>query len=157
MSMEFDFGELDELYQEIVLDHYKNPRGRGEVPDPDVTAEGFNPFCGDQVSLRLKLDGQGRVARASFRGQGCSISQASASMLTALVEGRTLPEVQRAATRFRDLMHGKQLSEAELEELGDLEALQGVRKFPIRIKCALLSWAALEEGIEEYQARAGKR
>ena len=154
LSQEFDFGELDELYQEVILDHYRSPKNRHQLQDPDIESKGFNPFCGDEVVILVKLDGDGRVREASYQGQGCSISQASASMLTALVKGKTLEEGERLSQSFRELMRGTQLSEQELEAMGDLEALQGVRKFPIRIKCALLPWAALDDGVEEYRSRA---
>jgi len=147
----FDFGELDELYREVVLDHYRNPRNRGRVKEPDIEAEGFNPFCGDEISLQLKLDGDGRIREVGFQGQGCSISQASASMMTEVLKGKSLADARRLIGIFKGMMHGKVPDEAELSELGDLEALQGVRKFPIRIKCALLAWTTLEEGLERFK------
>ena len=150
---ESDFGELDELYREVILDHYRNPKNRHNLEAPDFQCEGFNPFCGDEVTIQVKLDGNGRVDAASHQGQGCSISQASASMLTDLMKGKTLEETQALSRTFREMMRGAHLSDEEMESLRDLEALQGVRKFPIRIKCALLAWAALEDGLEEYRTR----
>ena len=143
--------ELDELYREVILDHYRNPRNPDLVADAQIKAEGFNPFCGDQVSLQIKLNGNGIIESVGLQGGGCSISQASASMLTELLKGKTLDEAEAASASFRRLMHGDPVDRADLEALGNLEALAGVRKFPIRIKCALLSWAALEEGIEKYR------
>lgn len=145
---------LDDLYREVILDHYRSPRNSEPVPDPDFTAEGQNPFCGDEVYLQVKMEGE-RIARIGLRGQGCSISQASASMMTEVVLGKTLDEAMRLSRLFRALMHGRELSPEDLEALGDLEALQGVRKFPVRIKCALLAWMALEEGVERYRAGKG--
>ena len=150
------FGELDDLYQEVILDHYRNPRNPGELPEPDVSARGFNPFCGDEIVLGLKLSPNGQVEAVGSTGQGCSISQASASILTELMKGKSLEEAEAIGQLFRAMMQGKELSEEELEQMGELEALQGVRKFPIRIKCALLAWATLDDGIEEYRAKADK-
>ena len=146
--------ELDDLYQELILDHYRNPRNTKKLEDADIEARGFNPFCGDEVILDAALDGEGRIHEVGFDGRGCSISQASASMMTELLSGKTPAEAQVLATLFRDLMHGKELSEEERESLGDLEVLEGVRQYPIRIKCALLAWFALQEGIEEHLARS---
>ena len=143
--------ELDELYRQVILDHYRNPRNPDLVADAQIKAEGFNPFCGDQVSLQIKLSGDGTVEEVGLQGKGCSISLASASILTELLKGKTLDEAKVASDTFRRLMHGEPVDKADLEAIGDLEALEGVRKFPIRIKCALLAWAALEEGMEEYQ------
>ena len=137
----------------MILDHYRSSRNRQKLEGPDIEFDGYNPFCGDQVVLQVKL-ANGRVEAASFQGDGCSISQASASMMTGLLKGKTLEEAQALADMFRKMMHGQPPTEEELSEMGDLEALQGVRKFPIRIKCALLAWATLEDGIEQYNKRA---
>ena len=145
--------ELDELYREVILDHYRSPRNPVPLEAPDIESEGFNPFCGDQIVVQLKLDGDGRVAQTSSRGEGCSISLASVSMMTELLKGKTLNESEELRERFRALMMGEELSEEILLSMGDLEALQGVRKFPIRIKCALLAWSALQDGINEYRAQ----
>lgn len=148
--------ELDELYGEVILDHYRNPRNPIAVADAQIKAEGFNPFCGDQVSLQIKLNGGGTIESVGLQGNGCSISQASASMLTELLKGKSLDEAETASDAFRRLMHGEPLGKDDLEALDDLKALEGVRKFPIRIKCALLAWAALEEGVDEYRRRQDK-
>ena len=150
------FGDLDDLYQEVILDHYRNPRNLGNLPDANVSSRGFNPFCGDEVILNLKLAANGRVEAVGFTGQGCSISQASASILTELVKERSLEEVEELAHLFRSMMQSKELSEEEIDRLGELEVLQGVRRFPIRIKCALLPWATLNDAIEEHWAKADK-
>ena len=151
----FPIEELDELYQDVILDHYRNSRNKAKLESPDIEFDGFNPFCGDEVVLQIKLsDGaaNGTVGAASFHGQGCSISQASASMMTDLLKGKTLEEAVALSEMFRKMMMGTAPTDEELERMGDLEALQGVRKFPIRIKCALLAWAALEDGIQEYHS-----
>jgi nitrogen fixation NifU-like protein len=152
----FDFGELDDLYREVILDHYRSPRNRHTLESVDIEAHGFNPFCGDEVVLQLKLDEAGQIDKISQGGQGCSISQASASILSDLIRGKTLEEGEKLSGAFREMMRGQELSNEQLDAMGDLEALQGVRKFPIRIKCALLPWAALDDGVAEYRSRSSE-
>jgi nitrogen fixation NifU-like protein len=136
--------QFDELYRELILQHYRHPRNRGRLPGAALRAEGANPVCGDEVTIELEMN-DGRIARAAFEGQGCSISQASASMLTETVAGKTVAEVRRLADAFeRMLVNG----EPPAPELGDLEAFQGVSKFPVRVKCALLSWKVLQRALE---------
>jgi nitrogen fixation NifU-like protein len=149
----FDFGDLDDLYREVILDHYRSPRNRRSLEAVDIETRGFNPFCGDEVVLQLKLDQAGLIDEISQGGHGCSISQASASILSDLVRGKTLEEGEKLSGAFREMMRGEELSNDQLNAMGDLEALQGVRKFPIRIKCALLPWAALDDGVAEYRTR----
>ncbi|MGE3622242.1 MAG: Fe-S cluster assembly sulfur transfer protein SufU [Acidimicrobiia bacterium] len=154
---------LEDLYREIILDHYRSPRNRGELESPPaVRVEGFNPLCGDEVVVYLDLDGD-VVRDIRIAGQGCSISQSSASMMSAAVKGRTLDEVRAMTRAFKGMMsiHEQSLDgeggepaddEATTEpgvSLGDLEALRGVVKFPVRIKCATLSWNTLLEGIDQ--------
>jgi nitrogen fixation NifU-like protein len=143
---------LDDLYREVILDHYSHPRNKGELPDPDISVEGANPLCGDELSIFVKLDG-GRVAEVRFTGRGCSISQASASMMTEQIKGKTLEEARALTARFKGMMQGQAVDE---EAMGELASLQGVRKFPVRVKCATLSWVALEQGIEEFETTSGK-
>lgn len=143
---------LDDLYREVILDHYSHPRNKGELPDPDIKVEGANPLCGDELSIYVKLDG-GRVADVRFVGRGCSISQASASMMTEQIKGKTIDEARALAGRFKAMMQGEPVSQ---DELGELMALQGVRKFPVRVKCASLSWVALEQGMDEFETAKGK-
>ena len=150
----FDFSELDDLYREVILDHYRSPRNRQTLDAPDIETHGFNPFCGDEVVLQLKLDNAGLIRDVSQGGHGCSISQASASILSDLLRGKTLEEGEQLSWAFREMMRGDELSGEQLDAMGDLEALQGVRKFPIRIKCALLPWAALDDGVAEYRSRS---
>ncbi len=138
---------LDDLYRELILDHYARPRNKGTLEDADIKVEGTNPLCGDELSIFVQLD-DGKIAQARFVGRGCSISQASTSMMTEQIIGKTLEEARALVRRFKAMMHGEPVSE---EELGDLLALQGVRKFPVRVKCATLAWVALEQGVEEFE------
>jgi nitrogen fixation NifU-like protein len=157
---------LEDLYREIILDHYRNPRNRGELPSPPaLRVEGFNPLCGDEVVVYLDVDGDGSVTDIRISGQGCSISQSSASMMSSAVKGRSAEEVRALIRAFKAMMsiHEQRLDGSEevdpiaLEpdvKLGDLEALQGVVKFPVRIKCATLSWNTLAQGLDEAQEEA---
>ena len=145
---------LDELYRDIILDHYKNPRHRNDLNHPDLESQGNNPFCGDEISLQIKLS-QGRIVEIGFHGRGCSISQASGSIMAGAIEGKSLEEAGELSNIFRDLMKGKDLLPNQSDRLGELEALSGVREFPIRIKCALLGWSILEDGIKKYSSDNG--
>ena len=154
---------LEDLYREIILDHYRSPRNRGALDVPPAhKVEGFNPLCGDEVVLYLDVDPETETVRdIKIEGQGCSISQASTSMMSAAVKGKSLEEVRRLIRAFKALMsiHESKLEgesdgadlAADLEgvRLGDLEALQGVVKFPVRIKCATLAWNTLQQGLDE--------
>ena len=144
---------LDGLYGDLVMDHYRNPRNRGSLSDADVEAEEFNPFCGDRAILQLKLDSQGRVCGVSARAEGCSTIQAATSMLSGLLQGKSLGEVDELGARFRAAMKNGAEDEDDELELGDLRALQVVRRYPVRIKCALLPLTALEEGIKAYRKK----
>ncbi len=137
--------ELDELYREVILDHYRSPRHRGSLPSPTISREGLNPLCGDEVTIDLGLKGD-VIDEVAFRGSGCSISQSSASMLTEAVLGKTLAEAETLFRGFTAMMQGS--DEIDPESLGDLEALSGVRKFPVRVKCATLAWHTLAEALE---------
>ena len=150
----FDFSDVDDLYREIILDHYRSPRNQAELAEPDIVTEAVNPFCGDEVYLRMSLD-DGVVGSVSFRGTGCSISQASASMLTEAIKGKSLDEAESLYFLFRDMMQGRDPTAEESDKLGEVESLAGVKNFPIRIKCALLAWAALEDGIRAHRKRGG--
>jgi nitrogen fixation NifU-like protein len=140
--------ELDELYREIILDHYRSPRNRGSLEQPTATGEGDNPLCGDEVRVDLDIR-DGRVFDVRFEANGCSISQASASMMTEAVKGLNLEEVDSLFETFKGMMYSA--GEVDVEALGDLEALQGVRKFPVRVKCATLAWNTLQEALEEFR------
>jgi len=159
---------LEDLYREIILDHYRSPRNRGDLPVPPAhKVEGFNPLCGDEVVLYIDVDPETDTVRdVKIAGQGCSISQASTSMMSAAVKGKSLEETRQLIRAFKALMsiHESKLEgesdgsdlQAELEgvRLGDLEALQGVVKFPVRIKCATLAWNTLQQVLDEVQAEA---
>ena len=158
---------LEDLYREIILDHYRAPRNRGELPVPPAAkVEGFNPLCGDEVVLYLDVD-DGVVREIRTSGQGCSISQASTSMMSSAVKGQPVEDARQLIRAFKSLMSiheskldgevdgdGEAASTLEGVELGDLEALQGVVKFPVRIKCATLAWNTLTQGLDEAEARA---
>ena len=150
---DFSDHDLDDLYGEVIMDHYRNPKNSGRISDPDISSEGFNPFCGDRIILELTISGSDNINYISFKGEGCSISQATASMMTENIKGKSLSEAANLSEIFRAMMHGDTLSTTDLDKINDLICLQGVRKFPIRIKCALLSWAALDDGIQEYIAK----
>ncbi len=138
--------KLDDLYREVVLDHYRRPRGRAAVDRADISTEGFNPTCGDQVHVAVRLDGD-RLEAVQVDSRGCSISVASGSMMAELLRGKTREEAARLTAAFKDLMHGR-AGESPVD-LGDLEALEGVSRFPVRIKCALLPWTTLEGALED--------
>ena len=142
--------QLDELYREVILDHFRQPRNQGELPDAQIKAEGTNPLCGDEITFWLKLNG-GRVQAARFVGKGCAISQAAGSMLTERLHGKTLPEVEALIHAMKRLMQGEEPDPAL--DLGDLESLAGVRKFPVRVKCAALSWNVIEQGLNDYRSQ----
>ena len=152
--------DLEELYREIILDHYRSPRNRGELTDEAaLRAEGFNPLCGDEILVTLHVDG-GVVTDIKISGQGCSISQSSASLMSAAVKGKPVDEVRKTIETFKTLMtvHEAQLEDAgdtpepepvDLRTLGELAALQGVVKFPMRIKCATLGWNTLTQALDD--------
>ena len=143
---------LEDLYREIILDHYRTPRNRGELPPPAAHAVGHNPLCGDEIDVYLQVEGD-IVTDVKVGGQGCSISQSSASMMSQAIKGRPVAEVRALVRRFKGMMSiedqgddDDKVADADIK-LGDLEALQGVVKFPVRIKCATLAWNTLAEGI----------
>jgi nitrogen fixation NifU-like protein len=146
--------QLDELYQEVILDHYKRPRCHGCLTSSNAQASLYNPLCGDQIQLTVALDAQDAAEKASntisdlgFAGHGCSISQASASMMAEVCKGKSVEEAKELIQHFRDLMRGARTGD-ESPELGDAVALEGVRKFSARVKCAMLAWEALEKCLE---------
>ena len=136
--------KLDSLYREVILDHYRSPRNRGPLPNPDLQAEGYNPLCGDEVTIQLAMDGD-RIRAVRFSAAGCSISQASASMMSGLLEGKTIAEAEALSETFKAMMHGQPIDE---EKMGDLIALEGVRHFPVRVKCALLPFETLKQALD---------
>lgn len=142
------FEALDDLYREVILDHFKNPRNHEKISPCDVEQEGYNPLCGDHITLQLKFE-NGKISKVGFWGKGCSISQASASILTKEVQGKSILEMEEEIQFFKSMMQGE--VNLEDKDIGDLEALSGVRKFPVRIKCALLGWTTLEEALNFYK------
>ncbi len=154
---------LEDLYREIILDHYRNPRNRGELETPPaVRAEGMNPLCGDEIVVYAQVE-DGRIADLAIGGQGCSISQSAASMMSAAVKGESVDDARAKIAAFKAMMsiHEHELvGDAEVEgpdpevKLGDLEALRGVVKFPVRIKCATLSWNTLAQALDEALGEA---
>ncbi len=156
---------LEDLYREVILDHYRSPRNRGELATPPATrAEGFNPLCGDEIVVYIDVDDQGVITDVAIGGQGCSISQSSASMMSAAVKGQTVEDARRLVSAFKAMMSihegeiggegGGDDDDAPPDDeapvrLGDLEALRGVVKFPVRIKCATLGWNTLTQALDE--------
>ena len=138
--------QLDELYREVILEHFKNSSHRGELPGAQIKAEGANPLCGDELAYYLQLQND-RIGQVRFKSKGCAISQAAASMLAQQLEGKTVQEAGRLVDTMKAMMQGQ--SPDESVDLGDLEALAGVRKFPVRIKCAALSWNVVEQGLKQ--------
>jgi nitrogen fixation NifU-like protein len=140
---------LDDLYQEIILDHMRSPRNKGPLADADVVREGKNPLCGDEVRVSLDVDA-GTIADVRYEGRGCAISQSSASMLTEAIKGLTVEEAAAFSAQFKRIMQGS--TDFDEDELGELAALLGVRKFPVRVKCATLAWNTLEQGLQALEA-----
>lgn len=138
---------LASLYQQLILDHYRNPRNKRGVEGAQVEVHMRNPTCGDEIRLELRVE-DGRIADVGFTGQGCSISQAAASMMTQLLRDRPLDEADQVASRFTEMMHGDEAA-AKDRSLGDLRALAGVSKFPVRVKCALLGFDAFQEAMKQ--------
>ena len=139
--------QLDELYREVILDHFRNSTHSGELPGAQIRVEGTNPLCGDELTFSVALT-NGRCSTVQFIARGCAISQAAASMLAQQLEGKSLSEVRRLVEAMKTLMQGQEPDPAV--DLGDLESLAGVRKFPVRVKCAALSWNVIEQGLKEY-------
>lgn len=137
--------KLSALYQELILDHYRRPRNKGTLPSPTASASLRNPLCGDEVDVHVQVH-DGRVADVKFAGRGCSISQASASMMTELVKGRTADEVRALGERFAEMIRGDE-SAAKDQALGQARALAGVARFPTRVRCALIAWEAMARAV----------
>jgi nitrogen fixation protein NifU and related proteins len=135
---------LDDIYKEVILDHYKNPRNKRELPGAELQCHANNPLCGDEITVFAHVD-DGSVAEVTFEGAGCSISQSSASMMTEAVTGRAVPDALKLAADFRSMMAGE--VDPSEEEFGDLIALKGVVQYPIRIKCAVLAWDVLQDAL----------
>ncbi|WP_156756496.1 Fe-S cluster assembly sulfur transfer protein SufU [Actinokineospora sp. G85] len=145
--------QLQQMYQEIILDHYKNPHGRGLRDPYDAESFQVNPTCGDEVTLRVRLDGE-QVADVSYEGQGCSISQASTSVLTDLVVGKPVGEAFKKLDAFLELMQGRGEVEPDEDVLEDGIAFAGVARYPARVKCALLGWMAFKDAVARAEGKA---
>lgn len=145
--------DLEELYQEVILDHSRRPRNFGELSDAAVRVHGDNPSCGDEIDLSVKFSADGSVDEIKFSGHGCAISQASASLMTAKVKGKPRPETEEVLRAFRDLVAGDGETSSPVK-LGDLGVMRGVRKFPQRVKCAMLAWRALEQALQQDAGEA---
>ena len=140
------FNNLDTLYRQVIMDHYKNPRNKGEIYGDVLTVDMNNPTCGDRIKLQMQVE-DGTVKDAKFEGEGCSISMSSASMMTQAIKGKNVDEALEMSEVFSRMMLGEEV-DTDME-LGDIESLQGVSKFPARIKCATLAWKAMEKGVKE--------
>lgn len=150
--------DLDELYRGVILDHYRNPRRRGTLDGDHIHAEGLNPSCGDEFFLDIRIE-DGVIVDAAMDGQGCSISQASGSMMMDAIVGKPIDKIKEISHKFRTMMSIEEGANPVDEDrpgsvLGDLEALQGVRKFPVRIKCADLAWVTLSDALAQAAAQA---
>jgi len=143
---------LDDLYKEVILDHYKNPRNKRELADAELTCSRNNPLCGDELTVYAHLD-DGTVSEVTFEGQGCSISQSSASMMTEAITGKSIDDAKALTDEFRGMMAGE--VEPDEDTFGELVALKGVVKYPIRVKCAVLAWDVLQEALEGAGQAAG--
>ncbi|MBI2343951.1 MAG: SUF system NifU family Fe-S cluster assembly protein [Deltaproteobacteria bacterium] len=144
---------LDELYRDVILDHFKSPRGKGILHDATIIAEGKNPLCGDELTLYVTLDGE-RIVQLRWDGHGCALCMASASMLAESMTQQPLDTVQHMAQAVLDMMHGAALP-THLR-MGDIEVMEGVKKFPVRIKCVLLPWTTLQEGMKHHDAHTAQ-
>ena len=144
---------LDDLYQEIILDHYRNPRNSEVLEGPDLLSKGFNPFCGDEVILTASINQIGFIEFTGLKTQGCAISQASASIMGELIKGKSLKEASGLSDLFRGVMQGQELTGDQAESLGEMAVLRGVKQFPVRIKCALLPWSTLDDAITDFSSK----
>ncbi|MGQ0679942.1 MAG: Fe-S cluster assembly sulfur transfer protein SufU [Actinomycetota bacterium] len=144
--------DLEDLYKEVILDHYRSPRNRAKIDGADVHLHRDNPLCGDEIDLYVDIE-DNKVTNVGFEGRGCSISQASVSMMTEKLKGMSLSEVEALATNFKQMMQGEGVPDED--SLGDLLALQGVQKYPVRIKCALLGWNTLLEAVKLHGEKHG--
>jgi nitrogen fixation NifU-like protein len=147
-----ELGDLEELYQEVILDHSRRPRNFGELADAAVRVHGDNPSCGDEIHLAVKFDGNGGLQEIKFTGHGCAISQASASLMTLKLKGKSRAEVEEMLRAFHDLVTSG--NNDAPKKLGDLLVMRGVRKFPQRVKCAMLPWRAVEQALRQNEGEA---
>lgn len=147
--------DLDDLYQEIILEHYKEPKNQGTVAEANVHVEGRNPFCGDEIKLTMLVK-DGIVQDVKFTGSGCAISQSSASVMTEHIKGKAVDQVKKLFEEFGHMVRGEAHMHEQIDEMDELSAFQGVSSFPTRVKCAMLAWNAMKEGIEKELERYGE-
>jgi len=145
--------ELDLMYRDVILDHYRSPRGRKPIEKTDFSSEGHNPACGDDITLNIGLK-DGIIKNIFAESRGCAISTASGSIMAEILKGKSIDEAKRFASNVKKMLKGEVYELAE--DAGDVDALEGVKKFPVRIKCALLAWMTLLEGIKNYETGRGK-
>lgn len=142
-----------QIYQQLILEHNKNPRNFGDLPEATHTAEGYNPLCGDRLSLKLKLGADGKIESVKFMGDGCAISRASASMMTQALIGKTIPEAEALSTDFLSMLKDKNFEAGKLDAMGKLKIFSGIWQFPSRVKCAALAWHAYRASVSDGQKR----
>jgi nitrogen fixation protein NifU and related proteins len=147
-----ELADLEELYQEVILDHSRRPRNFGELPDASVRVHGDNPSCGDEIHLAVKFDGNGGLQEIKFTGHGCAISQASASLMTMKLKGKSRADIEGMMRSFHELVTNGKVEAPKT--LGDLKVMGGVRKFPQRVKCAMLPWRAIEQALRQSEGEA---
>lgn len=147
--------DLDDLYQEIILEHYKQPKNQGVVPKADIEVSGRNPFCGDEITLTLKII-DGVVDDVKFNGSGCAISQASASVMTDHIKGKKVSEIKELFQEFAHMVRGEEHEHSHIDDMDELSAFQGVSSYPTRVKCAMLAWNAMKEGLERELEKHGE-
>lgn len=145
-----ELADFDDMYQEIILDHYKNPRRNLKLSGDFLETKSHNPFCGDEIELQLNIDKNDNIFDLSVTGRGCAISQSSGSLMGEVIYGKSITEAKKINEIIRSLLKNEDVEETDLDSLGDAFALEGVKKFPVRIKCALLSWSALIELINQH-------
>ena len=143
---------IEELYQELLLEHFKDPRCRGTLDAPDATVKTFNPLCGDTLDLGILLEGD-KVKEIAHTGKGCAISQATASLMSEHCEGMTMDEIEKLSLVFKDMLQSAEFDESALDDLGDMQSLYGIRKFPARYKCAFLAWEAILQCFKEVKSK----
>jgi len=145
-----DLSDFDDMYQEVIIDHYKNPRNSKKLSGNYDETKAHNPFCGDEIELQLIISDGGIIEQISVTGRGCAISQSSGSLMSDSVYGKSIEEARNINLNIRSMLKDEEVSDEDLDALGDSYAIEGVKKFPVRIKCALLSWAALKDLIDKH-------
>ncbi len=145
-----DLSDFDDMYQEVIIDHYKNPRNSKKLSGRYDETKAHNPFCGDEIELQLMISDDGIIEGISVIGRGCAISQSSGSLMGDSIRGKSIKEARNINLNIRSMLKDEELSDGDLDSIGDSYAIEGVKKFPVRIKCALLSWSALNEILNKY-------